>query len=228
MDSKHIALVFDVETTGLLPKRPSMNGPIAPPIPIEEYPYITQFSFILYDLKTEKILSCYDSFINIPENIIIPPEVVELTGIENHMCHSPNGESIVNALVAFYEAYKQCHYLVAHNIYFDTEMISVEIERNRDLISVLAPQCFTLLQPVYERLNNIERYCTMRKGINICNLVVPGENGRPPRKKFPKLGELHSSLFEGEVVNGLHNSFIDVTVCLKCFIEILRRGSCST
>ena len=130
-------------------------------------------------------------------------------------------EDIINALIAFEIAYKQCDCIVAHNMEFDIEIILAEIERNRTEILSRAPQCFTLFQPVYERVSNIERYCTMRKGTNICNIAIPSKTeGKPPRKKWPKLSELHSHLFNGEQAKGLHNSFIDVMICLKCYLKM--------
>ena len=125
------------------------------------------------------------------------------------------------SLIAFEIAYKQCDCIVAHNMEFDIEIILAEIERNRTEILSRAPQCFTLFQPVYERVSNIERYCTMRKGTNICNIAIPSKTeGKPPRKKWPKLSELHSHLFNGEQAKGLHNSFIDVMICLKCYLKM--------
>lgn len=215
--NNNYVLVFDVETSGLLPKKNQQA--LSRQLTINDYPHIIQFSFILYDVNTNNIVSCYDSLINIPEHVIIPEIVSELTGIQSYMCHY-KGDSIVNALIEFEQAYKQCKCIVAHNMDFDMEMIFVEIERNRLEISQRASQCFTLFQPVYERINNIERYCTMRKGTNMCNIITPGLDGKPPRKKWPKLSELYSFLFNGEKAEGLHNSLIDVMVCLKCFLKM--------
>lgn len=215
--NKNTILVFDVETSGLIPKRPRNS---IQTIPITEYPYIIQFSFILYDIKNEAIIECYDSFIKIPDNIQISDEITNLTGINNDMCKN-EGKSIIEVIYAFYNAYKQCNSLIAHNIDFDKEMIMIEIERNRELIMSCVPDCFRLFQPMYERLNNIDKYCTMRNGINICNIILESKiEGRPPRKKWPKLIELHMKLFDGEKIHGLHNSLIDVIVCLKCYLQM--------
>jgi len=40
------------------------------------------------------------------------------------------------------------------------------------------------------------------------------------RKKFPKLSELYKTLFEIEPPADLHNSIIDVLVCLRCFLKV--------
>ena len=39
------------------------------------------------------------------------------------------------------------------------------------------------------------------------------------RPKFPRLDELHKILF-GNIPANLHNSLIDVLVCLRCFLKI--------
>ena len=48
-------------------------------------------------------------------------------------------------------------------------------------------------------------------------------NSIPPtnsRKKFPRLNELYSKLFDTAPPNDLHNSIIDVIVCLRCFLKV--------
>jgi DNA polymerase-3 subunit epsilon len=212
---RRYVLVFDVETTGLIPRQ--VRGALSP-IPITEYPYIIQFSFVLYDMIDKRLVQMYDSYIKIPELVAIPPVVTELTGIYKLMCQNSN-RSIIDALTAFTEAYKICDCAVAHNLDFDQEMIMIELERNRAEITTRSPQCFTLFSPVFERFRNIEKYCTMKKGTDICNIVV-ADNGKPPRKKWPKLSELYACLFNGEKVEGLHNSIVDVKACLRCYLKM--------
>ena len=55
----------------------------------------------------------------------------------------------------------------------------------------------------------------MKKTIKLCNIKKPSSNGL----KFPKLIELHHVLFN-YTPKGVHNSLIDVLVCLRCFIMI--------
>jgi DNA polymerase III epsilon subunit-like protein len=216
-NNKNIVLVFDVETSGLIPRRP-MNS--TQTLPISNYPYIIQFSFILYDIKNDNIMDCYDSFIKIPDDIQISDEITNLTGINNYICQNI-GKSIIEAIRSFYNAYKQCNTLIAHNMDFDKDMIMIEIERNREIFMSYAPECFCLFQPMYERVNNIDKYCTMRNGTNICNIIVESKiEGKPPRKKWPKLIELYEKLFEEKNVEGLHNSLVDIFVCLKCYLKM--------
>jgi len=212
---KRYQLVFDVETTGLLPK-PSRVGK---PPSIDEYPYITQLSFVLYDIAEKKILQTFDSYVQLPTNITISEEVTRITGITKEKCQG--GRAIVEALLEFYKAYSICDGIVAHNLEFDEKLISIEIERNVESIVAVEPRCLSLFRDVFEELKGIERYCTMKKGSALCNILVePTQDGKVARVKWPKLCELYVKLFQEPAPEGLHNAMVDVTTCLKCYLKM--------
>jgi DNA polymerase III epsilon subunit-like protein len=214
---KRYVLVFDVETTGLIPKKTPND---TTPLSITEYPYIIQFSFSLYDTICNRVEISYDSYIHIPDDVVISEFVNNLTVISMKDC-STKGRNIVDALIAFNIAYKNSNVLVAHNIEFDCNMIMIEIQRNKEEIMRRSPECFMLFNSMYERTNNIERYCTMLKGVEMCNIKIESKTaGKPPRKKWPKLFELYEHLFNGEKVEGLHSSIVDVKTCLKCYLKM--------
>jgi DNA polymerase III alpha subunit (gram-positive type) len=154
---KRMILVFDVETTGLLPKkiRAKKGEQVSeqasePEIPIESYPYIIQLSFVLYDIIESRAVYTYDSYIKLPEHIEISEKVTELTGINKQLCNE-KGKSIIEVLDNFYEAYMLAEVIVAHNIEFDEKMISIELQRNRELILARIPYCFTIFSKIYEK-----------------------------------------------------------------------------
>lgn len=207
-------LIFDVETTGLIPKSSKVFVP-----KISDYPYILQFSFVLYDINAKSIITKYNSYVNIEENIYISEEITNLTGITRDMCIQ-HGKSIIEILYEFYQAYIQCDGIVAHNMDFDEKMILIEIERNREEILNKIPPCLSIFNPMYEKFRGIERYCTMKSGTNICNILVESTIKEKPNKKWPKLIELYSTLFNGESIQGLHNSMIDVYACLRCYLKM--------
>ena len=61
----------------------------------------------------------------------------------------------------------------------------------------------------------------MMNGKDICNIMVPSKTeGRRPYKKVPKLIELYKHLFQNKEVDGLHNSMMDVIVCLQCYLKM--------
>jgi hypothetical protein len=99
-------------------------------------------------------------------------------------------------------------------------MVLVEVERNQStLIEQGLAECLLMFQPMHEKVRNIDRYCTMRKSINLCNILVANDRG-DTRRKFPKLVELHKHLFDGETPANLHNAMVDVEACLKCYLKM--------
>lgn len=178
-------LVFDVETTGLPKKR---NAPLDD---FENWPYIVQLSWVVYDVLEGGIESINDSVITLPENVLIPTESTAVHGITNEIMIN-QGKDLKKELRYFLKDCVNSDLLVAHNIEFDETIISVECMRNfynNSFKDIKTP-----------------RYCTMRKAIK-------------RYKKWLKLELLHEKLFEQKLQN-LHNSLNDVYVCLRCFIKL--------
>jgi DNA polymerase III epsilon subunit-like protein len=200
-------LVFDTETTGLIPKHK---------VPLDELPYVTQLSFIVYDANAETIIKIYDTFIRPPDHVVISDFIAEKTGISRALCDE-RGIPMSEALIEFYNEYVNCDLIVAHNLEFDQEMIRIEIMRNLGLETDACPsirQVFSLEVGV----NNKPTYCTMNNGRQLCNLIRTQPSGRTWVKP-PRLDELHLQLF-GDVPKNLHNSLVDTYVCLRCFVKM--------
>ena len=251
--NKHRILVFDVETTGLLSKAskvskdPSVVNPfnidpsVVNPFSIDLNPYIIQFSFILYNLQTRAIERKHDFYINPP--IDIPEIITEITGITKETCVK-KGVPIIVALDCFYDCYTMSNTVIAHNMAFDAAMVRIELERNREEIDRIAHYCLNIFDATFEKSHGIDQFCTMRYGTNICNIMVlrvssaarlnpslplevsrePKETKEPPTfyKKWPTLLEFHKHLFNTVPAN-LHNSIVDVLVCLRCFLKSFKQ-----
>ncbi len=192
-------LIFDVETTGLLPKAG------------EPSPHIIQFSFILYNVEDNIIEEIHNYYIQVSPDVVISPKITELTGITRDMCDR-QGIHIVDALLHFSRAYVQATMVIAHNHSFDSAMVKIEVERNRDhpranFINMFQPDGPSKIQ-----------FCTMRSSVNICNIMVE-KPGQKPYKKWPTLLELYRHLFASTPDN-LHNSIVDVLVCMRCFLKL--------
>ena len=81
--------------------------------------------------------------------------------------------------------------------------------------------CLIYIIVMYNKLNNVEIYCTMKSGKNLCNIMVKPANKidattgaeieSKTYKKFPKLSELHEFLFN-ETPKNLHDSMVDTIV----------------
>ena len=219
MEKKHRILVFDTETTGKIPSVKSGET-----VYIHEYPYITQLSFIVYNTFMKQVEKKHDYYIKIPSNIIISPFINELTGITNEICET-KGIDIVEAINIFYDEYMKCGCVIAHNIHFDIQMINIELQRNKEIILQKYPYCINIFNAIFEKLNGIAHYCTLRHGINICKIQVMSKENKP-YNKWPKLCELYKHLFN-EDLQGFHNSLFDVSACLRCYLK-MRLNICMT
>ena len=173
-------IVFDVETTGL-PKR--RNRPFTE---FDNWPHIVQLSWIVYN--SGKIESINDHIIKIPGDEVIPEVCVNIHGITNERMRR-DGENIVDVLMEFKRDLSNSKIMVAHNLEFDTSIISVELLRNN------------LRNTMY--FYRGEKYCTMQKTKHLF-------------KRWPKLINLHKTFFKTTPTQ-LHNSLIDVYVCFRCF-----------
>ena len=200
-------MIFDVETTGLLPR--DRTG-----IPLTELPHILQISFVIFDTQYWRVVKSVDFHINVPSTVEISPLVTELTGITREKCDS--GTTILNALLEFQKEYMLCNMIVAHNIQFDREMIRVEMERNRE--QILTFDTNMVFNAEYEKSVNKEIYCTMQMGRNVCKIESLTKTGKTYFKS-PKLIELYEHLF-GMSPKDLHNSLVDTYVCLRCFVKL--------
>jgi DNA polymerase III epsilon subunit-like protein len=193
-------LVFDTETTGL----PEENNVSI--LDTFRWPYIVQLSFIYYDSEINDIIEYYDNVIKLPENITIPEDSINIHGITNEAMRE-KGISIRTALKKFNDILKDCDIVVAHNISFDKRMIMVECIRNK------ISQYFTRGQ------NKKSEFCTMKNSKNICKIKMVNYKGEEYFKS-PKLSELYTFIFKEEPRN-LHNSFVDVLLCLRCYFAII-------
>ena len=99
--------------------------------------------------------------------------------------------------------YTTADVIVAHNIKFDKNMINAECYRNQINMQFNA----TKDRPYHD---------TMFMGKELCNIRMQNKHTGEIFVKPPKLTELYMKLFDVDAKN-LHNSFIDVIVCLRCY-----------
>jgi len=205
-DNPRYTMILDTETTGLFPKNMPQLGLISDEELNTKYPYITQISYIIYDNYEKRILQHYDEYIQIPQHVEISDKVTELTGITREKCDS--GISIITALNNLYDAYMNCSMIVAHNMWFDSRMIRLECRRHYNKLPYLK-----MSKMFYNsEINHVNICCTMMKGMSHCEL-----------NRWPKLVNLYKMLFGEDVEKygiPLHNSLVDVLVCLRCYLKI--------
>jgi len=187
-------IVFDTETTGL-PK-----SKYAEPEETWQFPYVVQLSWLIFNTGTNKIETVRDKIIRLPKNIKIPKRATEIHGItQDQMLEE--GQPATNVLDTFMRDLSSCTGVIGHNIEFDKKMLEVECIRNK---------CRRLSS--YRKMT----FCTMKMGKHTCNIIKENPYTGKLEPKYPKLIELHKTLFKTEPSN-LHNSLIDVIVCFRCF-----------
>jgi len=204
-------LIFDTETTGL-PKSYTINYNV-----LNLWPYIVQFSYIIYDCDSKCIIKIKDDIIKVPKEIHISAECTNIHGITNELSQN-NGINIEIAIKDFMEDLKHVNLVVAHNIEFDLNLLKVEIMRKVTenlIISEIKEGYLKYLKVLCLETNY---YCTMKNSIQLCNIKRITKKGKE-YVKFPKLSELHDKLFQ-VIPHDLHNSLNDVLVCLRCFYKL--------
>ena len=274
-------MVFDTETTRLMPKH-KFGTPFPP---MEEYPHIMQFSWIVYNVSSNSIEEVVDEYVQIPDSAPISPESTKVNGITREMTKE-KGKQIAPLLLKFFAAYMKCDCIVAHNLRFDGEMVRKEMWRNRkELEKFVTKDRVNLMCGVFTAKYNaayyIDTFCTMMNTIQFCgidwvqkpkdslptepkeslptepkeslgeaidsslnpiletilgdikndvfepreecliNATTEAKTQKPStRKKFPRLDELYGKLFDTPLPKEMHNSIVDVLVCLRCFLKV--------
>lgn len=208
-------LVFDTETTGL-PKTGTISSDT-----LHLWPYIVQFSYLIYDMSLKDIVVSKDYIIKLPENILIPEESTKIHGITKEI--SSTGICIEEVLTEFCNYLREVDTLVAHNIQFDLNMVKVElsrvIDKKTNIMTRARSKELSLYKNNLDYLTNYKNIlCTLRDSIQFCNIQRINKNGKP-YLKFPKLIELHEKLFN-KTPSNLHNSFNDILITLRCFMKL--------
>lgn len=165
----------------------------------------------------KKILRSYNAYVRLDPHIVVPSKITEITGITREFLDE-NGQNILDVLTEFYIAYLECDAVVAHNFEFDSRMVLTEVKRNyTKLLPEIRPHILWMFNPMYCKATYVLLHCTMKSNIARCNIKRKTATGRE-FTKFPKLSELYDLLFRS-VPDNLHNSMIDVLVCLRCYLK---------
>ena len=198
-------LIFDTETTGLLPKYyfKTNNNTIIDFM--RDFPYIVQLSFILFDTEKLVMIESHDFIIKVPDEVDISEKSYSIHGIDKKKS-TEEGVDIKECLITLGNVYKKADIIVAHNVEYDLPVIQIEGSRNN--MGVI----------MNKNDKGKQFYCNMKNTVNLCNIIKT--NSRGTYKKYPSQEELHFKLF-GSKPKNLHNSFNDILVCLRCYIKLI-------
>ena len=204
-----IVFVLDTETSGL-PVTTVINDTT-----ISSWPYIVQFTYIMYDTETNTILKTSNNIINIPNTIVLSPANIAIHGITRNIMDA-SGIPIGDVLTEFLTDLEGVgvEILVAHNLEFDRNMIIAEIYRHNanTITSVINSQSVI-------KLRYMNSYCTMKRTLNLSTFKRTNPITGKEYVKYLKLSELYNILFN-IIPNNMHNALHDVIATLRCFIKL--------
>lgn len=184
-------LVFDTETTGLLPKINNVTT-----FNVANFPHVVQISWVIYDLELKKVIKTKDFIVKCPVHI----SNSNIHGITDDISQE-KGVNIGFVLGQFVEDFVEVDQIICHNYNFDSKIVEVELfrlERNEEI----------------KWMRKKPSYCTMMSTIQYCGL----EGKFYGSYKYPRLQELHVKLFNCEFQNA-HNSLADVKSTLNCYLK---------
>lgn len=205
-NKQHLILCYDTETTGLF--RPKKTDP---PSAIKTDPFVLQISWCIYDTISRAIIKMMDTYIRVADSVPITDEITAINGATREKCNG--GIHIIDALKMFYDDFNQCGIIIAHNQEYDQRMLLLEWSRYKEELQEFPfDRMFSI---GWLTANQIKIKCTQRIGTNLCKIVIPNRRGY----KYPKLVELYDFMFHEKPEN-LHNSMIDILVCLRCFLKM--------
>ena len=161
---------------------------------------MVQIAWIVADGHGRELSSW--AYIVKPAGFTIPREAAKIHGITTEVALG-KGVDLSAVLHEFAGELSRATSLVAHNIDFDSRVVSAEYFR-----------LGTRASP----LDGKPHQCTMRTSTQFCRL-----QGGPRGFKWPTLQELHLRLFGAEFGEA-HNAVADVRACAKCYFELRRRG----
>jgi len=183
-------LYFDVETTGFMRADAPRDHP--------SQPWIVQLGAVLAD--EDRVWASVSVVIR-AEGREMLAEATRVHGYDAALADAV-GVPEEAALGLFAALVDRAEHVVAHNLEFDLEFVSLGLER--------------WLPKAAARLARLAGTCTMKAGTPVCRL--PGRHGS---WKWPKLSELHERLF-GEGFEGQHDALADVMATRRCHLELLR------
>jgi len=225
-----LTMIFDTETSGLLPK-----GECS----IDQKPYILQLSYVLYDEDKEMVVEEYNHYIRLHDMTIeIDKGALEIHKISKEILNT-RGIPIEEALTQFYKDYRRSTRIVGHNISFDMQMILIEVERNYHKMMAngcVSPEC--IFNKMYETVHGIDHFDTMEHGIHICNIAVESNRyGKLGKDEYMVPVNINGMVFEKRMykkrpsllelllqlnleVGKLHDSIEDVYCCVRIYQKI--------
>jgi DNA polymerase III epsilon subunit-like protein len=211
---------------------------------VEQWPRITQLSYILYDTDNPSAAKIFNKYIDLPPDVIIaagasavtkvfttPEDVVaknitlvdESTGVPTLLTPTTPGIFVLSEMKrASPESFLPIEAAMAEFM-ADLKTCNFVVAHNIDFDKkmILAELVRLKREPdFYGILAEDNFICTMMRSIQVCKIAKMNKFGRM-EYKWPKLKEAYQTLFGYEPTgDALHNAIIDVIVCLRVFFKL--------
>ncbi|CAM9203807.1 unnamed protein product, partial [Pylaiella littoralis] len=188
-------LFFDVETTGLPPRKAS-------PKSFEQYDScrVVSVAWVLRDAKTVYSQRYAVADPGIPDETI-GAECIH--GISKHVIDR-YGRKVEDVVLEFMGDVGKADRIIAHNLAFDKSVLAAELFRmGRDEEGA--------------RLMDCDSLCTMQSTTNLVRI-----KNAYGSFKWPKLEELHKFLF-GHVFENAHHAMCDVDALVACYYRLEKK-----
>jgi DNA polymerase III epsilon subunit-like protein len=191
-DNEKYHIIFDTETTGLLPKK---NFRVIHPKRFDKWKQcrIVQIAWLVCNDEGDVVRS-HDYIIK-PDGFTVPEESFKIHGI-SHENAVKNGQPIVEILKKFLLDVTISSTIVAHNVVFDVSVVLSEMFRST------GDGSFDLSE--VDSFYKKNSYCTMLHGTK--------KGGR-----WPKLDILYKEYFNCAPDLTLHNALNDAEICRKIY-----------
>ena len=187
-------LILDTETTGL------PEGKNISLYNTQKWPYVIQLSYIIFDTEENEVVHTFDSVIKLDDSVEISEKSISMHGVTRERSQT-EGAIMKGALEELNDNLKTIDLIVGHNISFDKQIMIVENIRNN----------------VFSLFPKKRLFCTMKEYKENCDIKKERPDGTR-YAKYPTLCELYEKLF-GTKPDNLHNSYVDVLVCARCYIQ---------
>lgn len=186
-------LFFDTETSDMFKFNESYKS--------KHQPWPVQLGMIL--AEEDMTYARLDIMVQ-PDDRKINPHAFSVHGISEEMAQKGGQpEAFICEMFLYYM--ESADTLVCHNTDFDISIMAASMHRTG------------ASEDTINELLNKPRFCTMKKGTDLCKL--PGRYGS---YKWPKLQELYLFLF-GEQFEHAHDAFADIQATRRCYYEMIRR-----
>ena len=193
-------LAYDTETTGIARGHDYTNP---------DNPHLAAITGILYDTEAKRVVSSLNLFVH-PDDWAMPEEAGAVNGLTTEFLLK-FGLPLDQVLPPFVSLADRADLLIAHNIDFDTKIISAALWR---YLTWYNPHPEDAAHETIQTWQNRKGYCTMKESKDI--VQAQAKNGR---LKNPRLEEAYQYFFN-RPLDKAHSANADTVAVLEIYTAL--------